>query len=62
MLLDDADVAVTLDITPGMPHVFRAYHAILDEGTAALGRAGQFLSAQLDGATEGREAARQVSS
>jgi acetyl esterase/lipase len=72
VLLDDAvrlagqaaaaDVAVTLDITPGVPHVFQAYHAILDEGTAALDRAGQFLSAQLDGATEGREAARQLSS
>src|SRR5882757_4549166 len=41
VLLDDAvrlaaqaataDVAVTLDITPGVPHVFQAYHAILDE-------------------------------
>jgi epsilon-lactone hydrolase len=57
VLLDDAvrlaqraalaDVAVTLDITPGVPHVFQAYHAILDEGAAALDRAGQFLSVQL---------------
>jgi epsilon-lactone hydrolase len=57
VLLDDAlrlaqraataDVAVTLDITPGVPHVFQAYHQILDEATAALDRAGQFLSAQL---------------
>ena len=57
VLLDDAvrlaaqaasaDVAVTLDITPGVPHVFQAYHAILDEGTAALDRAGAFLSAHL---------------
>jgi epsilon-lactone hydrolase len=60
VLLDDAvrlarqaataDVEVTLDITPGVPHVFQAYHAILDEGAAALDRAGQFLSAHLAGA------------
>jgi epsilon-lactone hydrolase len=57
VLLDDAvrlarqaasaDVAVTLDITPGVPHVFQAYHAILDEAAAALDRAGQLLSAHL---------------
>jgi monoterpene epsilon-lactone hydrolase len=57
VLLDDAlrlaqraataDVAVTLDITPGVPHVFQAYYQILDEATAALDRAGRFLSAQL---------------
>ena len=57
VLLDDAvrlarqaataDVEVTLDITPGVPHVFQAYHAILDEGTAALDRAGQLLSTHL---------------
>jgi len=57
VLLDDAvrlarqaalaDVEVTLDITPGVPHVFQAYHAILDEGAAALDRAGQLLSAHL---------------
>jgi monoterpene epsilon-lactone hydrolase len=57
VLLDDAirlarqaaivDVEVTLDITPGVPHVFQAYHAILDEATAALDRAGQLLSAHL---------------
>jgi epsilon-lactone hydrolase len=60
VLLDDAvrlagqaataDVEVTLDITPGVPHVFQAYHAILDEGAAALDRAGQRLSAHLAGA------------
>src|SRR6201999_1302978 len=59
VLLDDAlrlaqraataDVEVTIDITPGVPHVFQAYHAILDEATAALDRAGRLLSAQLDG-------------
>ncbi|HEY2284767.1 MAG TPA: hypothetical protein VGH88_03375, partial [Streptosporangiaceae bacterium] len=45
-----ADVQVTLDITAGVPHVFQAYHPILDEAAAALDRAGQFLSAQLAGA------------
>ena len=43
----NADVEVTLDITPGVPHVFQAYHPILDEAAAALDRAGRFLSAQL---------------
>jgi epsilon-lactone hydrolase len=57
VLLDDAvrlarqaataDVEVTLDITPRVPHVFQAYHAILDEAAAALDRAGQLLSAHL---------------
>ena len=57
VLLDDAvrlarqaataDVEVTLDVTPRVPHVFQAYHPILDEAVAALDRAGQFLSAQL---------------
>ena len=57
VLLDDAirlarqaataDVQVTLDITPAVPHVFQAYYPILDEATAALDRAGQLLSAHL---------------
>jgi acetyl esterase/lipase len=57
VLLDDAvrlaqqaasaDVAVTLDITPGVPHVFQAYYPLLDEAAAALDRAGQLLSAHL---------------
>src|SRR4051794_713242 len=57
VLLDDAvrlaqqavtaDVEVTLDITPRVPHVFQAYYPILDEGAAALDRAGRFLSAHL---------------
>jgi epsilon-lactone hydrolase len=57
VLLDDAirlarqaaaaDVEVTLDITPRVPHVFQAYYAILDEAAAALDRAGQLLSAHL---------------
>jgi acetyl esterase/lipase len=60
VLLDDAlrlarqaataDVEVTLDITPRVPHVFQAYYPILDEAAAALDRAGQFLSARLGSA------------
>jgi acetyl esterase/lipase len=60
VLLDDAvrlarqaaiaDVEVTLDITPGVPHVFQGYHAMLDEAGVALDRAGQLLSAHLAGA------------
>ena len=48
-VLANADVEVTLDITPGVPHVFQAYHAILDEGAAALDRAGRLLSTHLNG-------------
>jgi monoterpene epsilon-lactone hydrolase len=60
VLLDDAvrlaqqaataDVEVTLQITPGVPHVFQAYAPMLDEAGAALDRAGQLLSASLAGA------------
>jgi epsilon-lactone hydrolase len=60
VLLDDAvrlaqqaataDVEVTLQITPGVPHVFQAYAPMLDEAGAALDRAGQLLSAHLAGA------------
>lgn len=54
VLLDDAtrlaakaaadDVAVTLDITPGVPHVFQAFAGLLDEGDAALSRIARFVS------------------
>jgi monoterpene epsilon-lactone hydrolase len=57
VLLDDAvrlarqaataDVEVILDITPGVPHVFQTFSAMLDEAAGALDRAGQFLSAHL---------------
>jgi acetyl esterase/lipase len=60
VLLDDAlrlaqkaaltDVEVTLDVTPGVPHVFQAYHPLLDEAAAALDRAGQLLAAHLTSA------------
>ena len=36
-----ADVEVTLDITPGVPHVFQTFYPILDEAAAALDRAGR---------------------
>lgn len=39
----NSDVAVTLDVVPGVPHVFQAYAAVLDEGDAALRRAAYFL-------------------
>jgi epsilon-lactone hydrolase len=60
VLLDDAvrlagqaasaDVEVTLEITPGVPHVFQAYSPMLDEAGTALDRAGRLLSAHLAGA------------
>jgi epsilon-lactone hydrolase len=60
VLLDDAirlarqaataDVDVTLDITPLVPHVFQTFYPVLDEAAAALDRAGQFLTAHLAGA------------
>jgi len=60
VLLDDAvrlarqaataDVEVTLDITPRVPHVFQAYSPMLDGAAEALDRAGQLLSAYLAGA------------
>jgi acetyl esterase/lipase len=57
ILLDDAtrlaaraaaaDVAVRLEVTPGAPHVFQGFAAMLDEGDAALTSAGEFLRAHL---------------
>jgi epsilon-lactone hydrolase len=65
VLLDDAvrlagraaaaDVEVALEITPGVPHVFQAYHPLLDEAAPALDRAGRFLSARLAASPEGAE-------
>jgi acetyl esterase/lipase len=53
VLLDDAtrlaaraaaaDVAVTLEVTPGVPHVFQAFAGLLDEADAALARIGAFV-------------------
>ena len=57
LLLDDAvrlasraaaaDVPVTLEVTPGVPHLFQAFAAMLDEGKAALVRVTQFLATAL---------------
>jgi acetyl esterase/lipase len=59
ILLDDAtrlaaraaaaDVAITLEVTPGVPHVFQGFAAMLHEGDAALTSAGKFLRAHLAG-------------
>jgi monoterpene epsilon-lactone hydrolase len=59
ILLDDAtrlasraaaaDVAVRLEVTPGVPHVFQGFAAMLDQGDAALTTAGEFLRAHLAG-------------
>ena len=46
-----ADVGVTLDVTPGVPHVFQGFAGLLDEASAALARASEFVQAQLAGAT-----------
>jgi len=53
VLLDDAtrlavkaahdDVAVILDVTPGVPHVFQAFAGLLEEGDAALDRVARFV-------------------
>jgi acetyl esterase/lipase len=53
LLLDDAvrlagraaagDVAVTLEVTPDVPHLYQAFAAVLEEGEAALDRATEFL-------------------
>ncbi len=61
VLLDDAvrlaqraasaDVEVSLDVIPGVPHVFQAYSGLLDESAPALDRAGEFLSARLAATT-----------
>jgi monoterpene epsilon-lactone hydrolase len=42
-----SDVPVTLDVTPGVPHVFQAYAGLLDEAGAALDRAADFLNTKL---------------
>jgi len=39
-----ADVEVSLDVVPGVPHVFQAFAALLDEASAALERASSFLN------------------
>jgi acetyl esterase/lipase len=56
ILLDDAvrlaaraaaqDVSVELQVWPGVPHVFQAFAAVLEEGEAALGAAAAFTRAR----------------
>jgi acetyl esterase/lipase len=58
VLLDDAtrlatiaaaaDVAVQLDVTSGVPHVLQAVAGLLEEGDAALARAGAFVRAHFE--------------
>jgi acetyl esterase/lipase len=43
----NADVSVTLEVTPDVPHVFQAFAAILDEGDAALDSASLFIARHL---------------
>ena len=42
-----SDVQVTLDVTPGVPHVFQGFAGLLDEAGVALDRAADFLKSQL---------------
>ena len=41
-----SDVAVTLEVTPGVPHVFQGFAGLLDEAGAALDQAADFLKTQ----------------
>jgi acetyl esterase/lipase len=51
-----ADVPITLEVIPGVPHVFQGFAAVLDEGDAALDRASAFLNAQFVAARPTRAA------
>jgi monoterpene epsilon-lactone hydrolase len=42
-----SDVEVTLEVTPGVPHVFQGFAGLLDEAGRALDRAADFLNTQL---------------
>jgi epsilon-lactone hydrolase len=41
-----SDVQVTLEVAPGVPHVFQGFAGLLDEAGAALDRAADFLNTQ----------------
>ena len=41
-----SDVQVTLEVAPGVPHVFQGFAGLLDEAGAALDRASDFLNTQ----------------
>jgi acetyl esterase/lipase len=51
------EVPVTLEVTPGVPHVFQGFAAVLDEGVAALDRAATFLKKQFAAAQLLKESA-----
>jgi acetyl esterase/lipase len=38
------EVPVTLEVTPGVPHVFQGFAAVLDEAGSALDQASSFLN------------------
>jgi epsilon-lactone hydrolase len=38
------NVTVTLEVTPGVPHVFQGFAALLDEGSTALNRGAEFMN------------------
>jgi acetyl esterase/lipase len=42
-----SDVPVTLEVTPGVPHVFQGFAGLLDEAKVALDRATAFLKTHL---------------
>lgn len=42
-----ADVTTTLDVVAGVPHVFQAFAAMLDEASGALDRAASFIALHL---------------
>jgi monoterpene epsilon-lactone hydrolase len=44
-----ADVTTTLDVVAGVPHVFQAFAAMLDEASGALDRAASFIALYLAG-------------
>jgi monoterpene epsilon-lactone hydrolase len=39
---------VLLDVTPGVPHVFQSFAGLLDDGEAALTSAGAFLQVRFE--------------
>jgi acetyl esterase/lipase len=51
------EVPVTLDVTPGVPHVFQGFAAVLEEGGAALDRGSTFLKKQFAAAQLAKESA-----
>ena len=48
-----AGVRVTLEVWPGMPHVWHRFLAVLDEGREGLASVGAFIDARLDSGDRG---------